>query len=1234
MDDRSFPKETHRALVPSKRGRAAAKSFSVQVQLARLSKGGKVIASAIPGPVKTASRHSIRFGGRATALLVIITFAAVASLYIRLLNGPISFAFLVPAVEEKLNAQLQGYSFRVGDAILRLSGDWGLEFRLANVRVVDEHNQEIATAPLAAVDVSERSLLKFSLAASRIDLIGPKVLIFNLPGKGLTLTSSAETPNASGANWAPAPAQPAGAFGPTGLAEPHEIASVEQMARQALNAPPAIPFNPAPLLSRLFATLEQRGGASSALQRIGLQDAVVYFVSGNGVSTWRVGDFHVDLDEGSGASALRGQLTVQRDETIWQASFRAINRPQDKRYSLTASVQDIVPRAIWRSVPSIDPLKLVDAPVSGQARFDVSHGGEFLGGEAEIELGSGRIFAPFDEKNPAIIDGGTLKLAYDKSSEAILIKAFELRWDDSLLTLAGAIARRTERGSNRSVWSVDLNGGGTRLGASQFAAQPVALDSFKIAGTYDAATDSAILDDLHVQAGGARMAFAGYASSIGSGGPVVLNGTATPMPLSFLKSLWPPFMFNKTREWVGSYVPTAQITGATLSIKLSSNELVQMTKGGDVPELAVTVRIGVSGAQIYHIKGLPPIITKDSVARVNGRHFVYKIQGDARIDVPSGKSISLSDGEFLVEDFRPEFPDVDIHFKSSSDVAGVLELLDQPPLNYVKAVGFKPNLINGQVQTAFQVKFPAMPDLQFKQFSISGKSRVFDLKSNSLPAGLAVNGGAVNFDVSQDSISASGEVKVNNVPVSLVWQRFFDAPPEKQPTLRLATILNEKARDDLGLNVNHIVRGDLPIALAVAMQRDGPPKVFMEANLTNTDVFLTAIGWRKPPGQKATVTFDVSQRQDSYLLLDNFAMTGDGLSVKGRLLFNDKHHIAGFAFPEFSTNALTQIAIDGELTPQNILKVHAKGASYDARQFFQSLLNAGKIADNQPAPLKDEPGLDLNVEIETIFGYYDTSVKSVLIDAKRRAGKLTYLEVAGRLNGEAPVAVHVEQQGQSARMLVSDATDAGSAFRLAGFYSALRGGTMNLRVNLDGAGGAEKTGILDVRGPFMVVGDQVVGRVVSQAEKEGARYKPDGRAAQHVSSGDPLQFDRLVVPFSIGANQFQLRDAAINGPLVGATLRGRIDFGHETLALSGTYVPLYGFNAVLGVVPLLGDLLKGRDNEGVFGITFGVQGRTSNPDVAVNPVSVLAPGFFRQIFEFENAPAQQPPQKPIAQFGG
>ncbi len=977
-------------------------------------------------------------------------------------------------------------------------------------------------------------------------------------------------------------------------------------------------FNPAPLLSRLFAALKLRGQASSALEQIGVKNALVYFASEKGVSTWQIPDFHIDLDEEGSESALRGELTLGQEESPWRASFRAVNRPGSGRYSVTASIHDIVPRTIWRSFPALDGLKLADLPVSGEARFDIGHEGTVLGGEGEIKLGSGQFFAPFDP-HPAIIDSGLLKVSYDKTSKTLSIKPFELRWDDSLLTLSGTVAYLNDAGTNQPVLLADLDGAGTVLGAPQFGVPPIPLDKFKISASYQGATDTVTVKEFTLAGGGGAIALSGQASETASGGPIKLNGVFSPMPLSLVKAIWPPFAANGAREWVGSRIPVGRITGGSIAVNASGAALAALDKDGDIPDLAVSIRLGLSGLEIYHIKGLPPILTRDSTFRFTGRHLLFDVPGEARMELPSGRSLLFAGGQFGIEDLRPHFPDAEIRFKAGGDVGATLELLDQPALGYVKSTGFKPGMVNGQVSTSFRIGFPLLKSPKLEQMTLSGKARVSEIKSNALPGGLAVNGGAINFDISQSAISANGDLKVNNVPVQLIWQRIYDAPPERQPTLRVASILNEKGRDDLGLNINHIVKGDLPVALAVAMQPDGQPKLFMEANLTNTDVFLTAIGWRKPPGQKASLTFDVSPRADGNVALDNFALTGDGLNVNGHLVLNDKHRIAAFSFPEFSTNALTQLAINGELTPQNVLKVQAKGPSYDGRQFFRTLLMGGKISDNQPAPLKDEPGLDLNVEIGTVFGFYDATVKSLVLDAKRRGGKLTYVEGGGKLNGEAPIAVHVEQKPGHPRTLTSDAFDAGSALRLTGFYGAARGGSMNLRVSLDGAGGVEKMGVLDIR-RFEVVGDEIVGKVVSQAERERARLKPDNSNSARQAQGDRQIFDRMVVSFASGPNEFRIQEAAINGPMLGATVRGQIDFNHETVALSGTYVPFFGLNGMLQNVPILSDLLIGRENEGVFGITFAIQGRTSNPEVVVNPASMLAPGFLRQVFEFESRP--------------
>ncbi len=1215
MDDRSSRPGTRRALVSQRQGRALEK----QVPLGRFPNEDRYY-SGEPWPAEPASRRSMRFGRRVATYAGVFLLAAIGLLYARLFVSPVSLTFLVPALQKQINSQLQGYSFHARDAILQLANGWRVEFRLAGVRLVDDSNQELAKAPFAAIGISGMSLFKFSPAASRISLLGPKLLVFNTPGKGLTLTAPPAAAGASG----PAGAESGDSWEPDAEAPYADLAAKERMRAAAASLqggsqqPLVERLNPAPVLARLFKALKLRGGASSALQQIGVKDAEVYFASEKGVVTWRIADFHIDLEEGGSESALRGQLMITHEDTAWHASFRAVNRLKSGSYSLTASVQDIVPHAIWKSVPVYDALKLADLPVSGEARFDIGHDGTLLGGEGEIKLGAGKFFAPFDQKHPAVIDGGLLKVSYDKAGKVFSIKPFELRWDDSLLTLSGTAAYSKDAATNQPAVLVNLDGTGTVLGAPQFGVAPVPLDIFKVSLSYEGAGDSVTLKELTLAGAGGAIALNGQASGLESGGPIRVNGILSPMPISLLKVIWPPFAAHGAREWVGTRVPKGRLTSGNIAVNVTGAMLAALEEGGDIPDKAVKIKAGFSGLEIYHVKGLPPINAKEGVLRFAGRHYYFDIPGEGRVVLPSGRSLSVMDGQFIIEDLRPDPQQGEIRFKAKGDVGAVLELLDQPALGYVKSTGFEADLVTGQVSGGFKIGLPMIAEPKLAQMSLAGKVHVTQLKSGGLPGGLSVNGGTVDFDVSEAAISAKGDLKVNNVPVVLAWQRIYDAPPEQQPTLRLAGVLNEKARDRLGLNVNHILKGDLPIALAVSMGADGPPRLFVEANLTNTDVFLTAIGWRKPPGQKASLTFDLIQRPDDDLMLDNFALTGDGLNINGHVLLNGKRRIAGFNFPVFSTNALTKLAISGELTPKNVLKVQAKGPSFDGRQFFRSLFKGGRISESQPAPLKDQPGLDLSVEIETVFGYYDATLKSVVVEAKRRNGKLTYLEAAGRLNGAAPLIVHVEKKKGQPRMLTSDATDAGSVLRLTGAWGSARGGTMNLKVNLDGGRGYEKSGVIDVR-RLEIVNDEVVGRVVSQAEQERARVKPNAGNGGQQAYGERMVFDRMVVPFAITSRELQIRDAAVQGTGFGVTGHGRVDFSRELVAFSGTYVPFYGVNNLLGGVPIIGDILTGPGGkEGIFAMTFAIKGRTSNPEVIVNPASMFAPGLLRQIFEFDN----------------
>jgi hypothetical protein len=94
-----------------------------------------------------------------------------------------------------------------------------------------------------------------------------------------------------------------------------------------------------------------------------------------------------------------------------------------------------------------------------------------------------------------------------------------------------------------------------------------------------------------------------------------------------------------------------------------------------------------------------------------------------------------------------------------------------------------------------------------------------------------------------------------------------------------------------------------------------------------------------------------------------------------------------------------------------------------------------------------------------------------------------------------------------------------------------------------------------------------------------------------------------------------LREGVVRGPLLGGTIDGVVDYGHDDVHLRGTLVPLYGPNNLLGQIPLVG-LFMGGDKEGLFGITYEVVGRPGNPVLRINPISAIAPGILRKVFEF------------------
>ena len=119
------------------------------------------------------------------------------------------------------------------------------------------------------------------------------------------------------------------------------------------------------------------------------------------------------------------------------------------------------------------------------------------------------------------------------------------------------------------------------------------------------------------------------------------------------------------------------------------------------------------------------------------------------------------------------------------------------------------------------------------------------------------------------------------------------------------------------------------------------------------------------------------------------------------------------------------------------------------------------------------------------------------------------------------------------------------------------------------------------------------------------------------------------MPFAVDREFVRIGDARVQGAAVGALAKGSIRKADGKLSIGGTLIPAYGLNSALSNLPIVGLLIAGGKDEGVIGVTFGLRGTMKSPEIKINPVSALAPGFLRKMFEFKGRGAleEKPPRK-------
>ena len=1134
--------------------------------------------------------------------LVIAVSAVLGVLYVRLSHGPISIKYVASAIEKGINAELPGMTARMDDALLAVSPAGVIEFQLANLTLRDAEGDVVAQVPAAAVELSRPALMAFKFIPSRIDLINPQLYLFYSAEAGLSMSFAREGADGAAQARRALPAEAADS-GASSVAKPRRV-------------------DLAAMINDATVRARQRLNTSSYLNQIGIRDALVTLDNQNVRSQWRVLQGSIEIDHSAPQSAISGRASIASDRGPWSITLHSQGAETGKNVSLEATVADLVPRTLGLAIPQLSLLETLNMPVSARAKLEVATGGRIASAALSLDLGRGQFLLPAVGDVPFSMDQGQISLTYDGGARRFDLAPSTLIWGTSNVSIHGnAVA---DEGKGPPGWIFNVATGAGQLAAEEFGVPPVAIEQGLLNGRITPSSGEARVDQLSFSAGGAAFASSGVfatATAAGAGG-AKFDATLGVASAETLKVLWPRTLATGARTWVGERVKRGTLKSGTLHFVSGSFARDSGVAAGAPQQRRLSLAMEAADISAQPLRWMSPVEAPRALIRLEDNAIEITVP-DAAVTVGPNRKIPIKAGRFASARLDIDPPIAEITFKALSPLVPVLEVLDQSPLKVLQGNGLTSEGLDGKVDGQMKLTLPLIADLDARAVKIEAKARVLDGKAKQLAGAFDVQGATVAIDVTEAAVGATGDMLVNGVPVKLGWQRILEETGEKQPPLRLSANLDNADRTQLGIDINHLVQGEVPVEVLIEKGPAGEPSVRLRADLTNADMGLESLAWRKPPGHVASLGADIIKGKVHKFELQNLKISGDDIAIEGWAGIGADNKLREVHLPGFSLNVITRLDVEAILRTEGasdklgVWHVKVKGPNLDGRDMFHALFSVGPASDKSQKAPKPSAGVDIEAEIDNVIGHSEVSLHNVKLKMSRRADKMSFLEARGTLDGGAPVAISMTPEAGQSRRLLADTTDAGQAFKLIGFYPNMQAGRARLEVNVDGRGPAEKTGILWVE-EFRVLGDPIVSEVLGSTPSTVPGEDGPRLSKKKAQQRETFDFDRMKVPFSVGYGQFVLEDAYVRGPLLGVNLRGKADFKLRSLNLGGTYIPLQGLNNAFGEVPLFGALVSGPKGDGAFGITFAVQGPMAKPEVLVNPLSIVAPGIFRELFQMTN----------------
>jgi hypothetical protein len=1122
-------------------------------------------------------------------LLLVVTLA-VGAFFAALASGPIRSDWLAPKIVESLD-ELYGhrYGFSIGSAAVAHSGQ-GLTVTVDRLKV-KEGERTIVAAPRAQLSVDPVALIFGRLTPRRLEVLDLELRLSVQPD-GVVAISTPEADPVAIPLEPPPPAEPVPEAS-AGLAGPRVA-----LLRQAAGASRA-----------LMDFVTSPDSPIAAIDRVGVSHATLVIDDRTLERTTTYRDVTVSFDKSAGAMSLRLAATGPSGRATAEAT--ATGRPGERR-ALDArirrlSLDEISLAAGLRTLP-FD----TDAPLSLDLRLAMAGDGRILEAGGRFAMGEGYFRLEEPDSEPFMVEELAAAARWDPARRQIAIDPIEIRAGAARLRFSGALTPPEGAGPEHSdVWTlaVGLAQPGRFLPDAPNE-PPLLIQSASLAANFDlaakkAAIERVALDGPEIHAA-ASIAFDGS----GADGPhLKYRIEARDTPLRSVLRIWPTHVAAPTRIWMEDHIPSGVLRSGLLTADLDEQAMIAGRYERPPPDAALRGDFDLEDVTL--VDAFPRLWPLTGVAghiALTGRTVAFLATAGAMESAP-GRKLQIAQGAFRVPALGFDPAPASLDLRLTGNVEAVADILGLPSVAAAADVPIDAGALKGQVDGRLRIAFELGKAAKDENTRVSIDAEATNLSMERFLGKERLEGATLRLVSDAEGLRVSGAGRVFGAPVALDLRR---PPGEKaEAHAQLSLQLDDAARAKAGYaftGVSGVVAAQVATRLPF---EESDAQVELDFAKAALDDPLPGVA--KPAGKPGKASFTLVKRPDGSALEQLSAEAG-GAQFAGVLEFTREGAFRSARLGQVKLSPGDDMRVEAARNGE-ALKLTVRGANIDARPLLRFLSHPSA----EPAaagggggkPMSDDLELDLKSPIVTGFGRQ--ILANVDLKYERRGGRLRQFSLTGSFGREPLVALVARQQNGSPLVEIST-SDGGSLLSFLDLYHRMESGAFSASVLM---GPGRSDGVIKIS-DFYLRNEPAMRRLVMQGAS-----RADDKGTLHFDP-DAVKFSRVQSGFTWASGKLTMRDGVMSGPETGLTVDGYIDVAHDRIDVSGTFVPAYGLNNLMSNIPVIGVVLTGGENEGMFAVSFRVTGAFSAPVLTVNPLSVIAPGLLRKLFGILDGTGRMP----------